>query len=230
MPPADAWARTAAALPQSARRERERPFWLVLRDAWHWRKVADIGCGAGFHLALLADLGVAAFGIDLALGALASSPRGRVAAADLLAPPLRSGRFDGVLCLGNTLSLLPTRATQRQALGALAALLAPDGVLLLQGEDAATTVTRGPVARLRRLADGGVHVRVFVRRGRHVEMLAAVGRGDGETDLATTSLLPTGPRAVRGLARSCGLAPLPLPVPPPGAAPTWWVALAPARG
>lgn len=229
MPPAEGWARTAATLPQSARRDRERPFWQALRAAWGWERVADVGCGAGFHLDLLGELGVTAVGVDLAVDALAVATRGRSAAADLLAPALRPAAFDGVLCLGNTVSLLAARAVQRRGLSALAALLRPDGVLLVQGEDAAAIVAHGPVARLRSLPEGGVHLRVFARRGRRVEMLAAGAAREGETPLATTSLLPTGAAEVRRLGRACGLAAVDLPASPPGGPATWWVAMAATR-
>ncbi len=222
--PTDAWAAVAAALPGEARWQRELPFWQALAVRYAWRRVADAGCGAGLHVALLASLGVDVVGFDLALQALATAPRGRVAVGDLLAPPLGAGVFDAVLCLGNTVSLLPSRAAQRRALAALAALLRPGGLLLLQGEDVGALVARGPVLRTRSLSDGGVHVRLFEGRGRRVRMLAAVAPARGQVALAETWLVPTGAADLTRLAATSGLRSASWPVAPP-AGPGWWVAL-----
>jgi SAM-dependent methyltransferase len=217
----DRWARAAAALPTAERVARERPFWQTLIAAWGWRRVADAGCGAGFHLELLRGLGVEATGFDLAVAAL---PRaGGAVAGDLLAPPLRPGAFDAALCLGNTMSLLPDRAGQRRALAALAGLVRPGGVVVLQGEDAGALVREGPVIRTRQV-EGGVHVRIFERRGRRVRMLAGV-TGGNEATLAEAWLVPTGAADVRRLARPLGLRRVELPAPPPGGGSGWWAAL-----
>jgi len=215
----------AATLPQAERRARELPFWSALVERWAWRRVADAGCGAGFHLGLLRDLGVGAVGFDLAVAALRSAPRHSVCAGDVLAPPLRSGAFDAVLCLGNTVSLLPDRAAQRRALTVLAALLRPGGVLVLQGEDAARNVARGPVVRTRRIDAETVHVRLFERRGRHVRMLAGVAPAGGEAAVEETLLLPTTAESIRRSAGQLGLSPMDIPAPPPGSGAAWWTAL-----
>lgn len=218
----DRWAEAAAALPTAARAARERPFWQALIAAWGWRRVADAGCGAGFHLELLRGLGVSATGFDLALAAL---PRAAGAVAgDLLAPPLRPGTFDAALCLGNTISLLAGRSAQRRTLAELAALVRPGGAVVLQGEDAGALVREGPVLRTRQLEGGGVHVRVFERRGRRVRMLAGVANGN-LAKLAEAWLVPTGPDDVVRTARPLGLRAVDLPVLPPGVGTGWWVAL-----
>ena len=220
---ADRWAATAAALPTAERAGRERPFWQALIAAWGWRRVADAGCGAGFHLALLRGLGVEATGFDLAVAAL---PRGVAAVAgDLLAPPLRPGAFDAALGLGHTISLLPGRAGQRRALASLAALVRPGGVVLVQGEDAGAIVAAGPVARTRALADGRVHVRLFEKRGRRVRMLAGVVRPGEQAALEPGWLLPTQPADLERLAGRLGLEAVALPARAPGGGPTFWLAL-----
>jgi SAM-dependent methyltransferase len=220
-PGGDRWAEAAAALPTAERAARERPFWQALVGAWGWRRVADAGCGAGFHLELLRPLGVSATGFDLAVAAL---PRAAGAVAgDLLAPPLRPRIFDAALCLGNTLSLLADRSAQRRALTALASLLRPGGVVVLQGENAGALVRQGPVLRTRRV-EGSVHVRVFERRGRRVRMLAGVAAGN-DASLAETWLVPTGAGDVVRAARRLGLNRIDLPAQPPGVDAAWWVAL-----
>lgn len=219
---ADSWAEAAAALPTGERAARERPFWQALIGAWGWRRVADAGCGAGFHLELLRGLGVAATGFDLAVAAL---PRhGGAVAGDLLAPPLRPRAFDAALCLGNTLSLLADRSAQRRALAALAGLVRPGGVVVLQGEDAGALVRQGAVARTRQLESGGTHVRVFERRGWRVRMLAGVANGS-RASLAEAWLVPTAADDVVRAARSLGLRRVGLPAQPPGSDVGWWVAL-----
>lgn len=225
MTASDRWARTAAALPTGARAERERRFWDALSQAWRWRRVVDAGCGSGFHLGLLGELGVEAVGFDLALAVLPRGAAGRTFAADLRYPALRAGAFDAALCLGNTLSLLASRSAQLEALGALAALVREGGVVLVQGEDVGALVAGGPVVRTRRLGDGTTHVRVFDRVGRRVAMYAGVVADDAAASLDRTWLLPTSAPALRRLARAVGLAPAVLPVAPPGGGPTWWSAL-----
>ncbi len=222
-PEKNAWARAAAALPEAARRRREQPFWRSVVRAWGWKRVVDAGCGAGFHLRLLADLGVESCGFDLVPAVL---PRGvAVVAADLLYPPLAAGVFDAALCLGNTFSLLPSRALQMQALRALALLVRPGGTVLVQGEATGALARDGPSVRVRWLAGRAVHVRVFERAGRRVRMLAGVVAPAAEARLAETLLLPTLPGVVTRLARRARLHAIPLPAPPPASSVGWWLAL-----
>jgi SAM-dependent methyltransferase len=215
------WAAVAAALPQAARAERERPFWRTLAASWGWRRVLDAGCGSGFHLGLLRELEVQGVGFDVALGAVAGRSLSGVAVGDLLHPPLRESVFDAALCLGNTFSLLPGRSAQREALAALAGLVRPGGIGLLQGEDAGALVTGGPLVRTRPVDGAGVHVRVFERVGRRVRMLAAVVRDGAEARLEEAWLLPTSPRSLARVAHGLPLAAAALPaVAPAGAG--WW--------
>jgi SAM-dependent methyltransferase len=221
----DRWAGSAASLPTDERSRREAPFWRQLAAELGWRTVVDAGCGAGFHVRLLRGLGIHVAGCDLSLSALLAGERRGVAVSDLLAPALRPGCADAAICLGNTLSLLPSRDAQRRALAALATLLRPGGTLLLQGEDAAAVVAAGPLLRTRALADGSVHVRAFERRGPRVRMLAGAAVPGAEAPLHGVWLVPTDPASLARLARPLGLCPAPLPVAPPGAAVTWWVLL-----
>lgn len=221
----DGFAGVVAALPEEQRRHREREFWGQLVAAHGWRLVADAGCGAGFHRRLLASSGVRTVGFDLALAPLIAGRGEPLAVADVLAPALRPRSFDAVLFVGNTLSLLGDRAAQRGALAALAALLRPGGMLLVQAEDAGSIVRDGAVVRTRTLDDGRVHVRAFERRGGRVRMLAGVVRPGEEAALEGVWLLPTTAARAATLARPLGLAPVPLPLPPGGAAASWWLGL-----
>ncbi|NWG00205.1 MAG: class I SAM-dependent methyltransferase [Thermoanaerobaculaceae bacterium] len=219
----EAWAAAAAALPQGARRERELPFWRGLVERLGWRRVVDAGCGAGFHLSLLASLGVEVVGYDCSLTALLAGQRGVTAVGDILAPPVRVAGADAVLCLGNTISLLPSRAAQRRAVGALAAVLRPGGQLVVQGEDAGL-VAGVPLARTRPLEGGRTHLRVFERRGQRVQMLAGVVPSAGEASLTTTWLLPTSATAVARMAKAWGLSRSEVPVAVPEGS-GWWLLL-----
>jgi SAM-dependent methyltransferase len=145
-----------------------------------------------------------------------------VVGGDLLHPPFVDGTFDAVLCLGNTFSLLASRALQREGLAALAGLVRPGGIVLLQGEDAGALARETQVVRTRRLDNGAVHVRVFERVGRRVRMLAGVARDGVDAPLAATWLLPTSARVVTRTARSLGLAPVALPAQPPVTGTAWW--------
>src|SRR5512136_2401103 len=84
----ESWAIAAAALPTDARSQREVPFWRALVERFGWRRVADAGCGGGFHVALLRGLGVEAVGFDRALSPLAGVSTAVLAVGDLLVPPL----------------------------------------------------------------------------------------------------------------------------------------------
>jgi SAM-dependent methyltransferase len=220
----DSWAVVAAALPQQARAEHERPFWQALARSFGWRKVVDAGCGGGFHLRLLRELAVDAVGFDAALEALAGRSVAEVVCADILRAPFADGTFDATLCLGNTISLLPSRSLQRDGLSALMRLVRPGGLVLLQGEDTGALVVGGPVVRARSLNEAAVHVRVFERVGRRVRMLAGVVAGATDAPLQATWLLPTSAETVARLARSLGLVVVPLPVPPPTSSAGWWAA------
>ncbi len=218
-----AWPAVAAALPTALRAERERPFWRAIAASLAWRWVVDAGCGSGFHLALLRELGVSAVGFDRALDVLANAGVGATAAGDLCSPPMRRGAFDAAICLGNTVSLLPDRPAQRRALAALAGLVRTGGTVLVQGEDAAALAAGGPLLRVRRTESGDVHVRVFERVGRRVRMLAGVVREGAETHVGAAWLLPTSPATLARAVRGLPLAPARLPAEAPAGA-GWWAA------
>jgi SAM-dependent methyltransferase len=220
----DSWAALAAVLPQAARAERERPFWQALVKDSGWHRVVDAGCGAGFHLRLLRELGVDGVGFDAALTALVGRLVGKVVGGDLLRPPLRDRAFDASLCLGNTFSLLPSRTLQREGLAALARLTRPGGMILLQGENAGELTAAGPVVRTRRLEGDGVHLRVFERVGRRVRMLAGIAREGHDAGLEEAWLLPTSPTTLGRTAHALGLVRTALPAPPPTSGAGWWAA------
>ena len=227
--PAQRWA-TLLALPEGDRERREKPFWQSLVETLRWRHVLDAGCGGGFHLRLLRDLGVVAVGLDAALAPLALRRQPQALVGDILAPPLAGSRLDAVICLGNTISLMPTRKAQAEVLVSLAGLLRPGGMVLLQGEDVVSTVRTTPLARLRSVGEGCAHLRVFRWHGKRVQMLVGLVPASGEGELDVATLLPTNAAVLCREAKRAGLDAVALPTRPPGGPMTWWVALqAPAR-
>lgn len=99
--------------------------------------VLEAGIGTGRYALPLAAQGIAVHGIDASpamLAALRRKPGGDAIALTLgdFALAHLAGPFQLVLCLANTLALLPDAATQRRALARFAAGLQPGGRLLLE--------------------------------------------------------------------------------------------------
>lgn len=61
-------------------------------------RVADIGCGPGYHTRLLRERGFRATGFDLSLAMLASQGVPGIAQADMRALPIATGSLDAVWC------------------------------------------------------------------------------------------------------------------------------------
>jgi SAM-dependent methyltransferase len=99
-------------------------------------RVLDVGCGKGRDVVALLDMGFDAWGVEpndaMRARALARDPRlaGRIAAAGLpgLGQPI-GGAFDAVVCCAVLMHVAPDGLPA--ALAALAAVLGPDGRLLL---------------------------------------------------------------------------------------------------
>lgn len=120
---------------------RERPFFRLLVERYGIQRALDAGCGTGFHSFLLAQLGVEVSAVDVSaamLEQLSAHSRELQLPVRTLQASLGSlaGRFDStfdaVFCLGNTLAHLVTDDELRAALADFAAVLDPDGVLILQ--------------------------------------------------------------------------------------------------
>jgi SAM-dependent methyltransferase len=91
-------------------------------------RVADLGCGPGRDLQLLATAGLDVVGIDLSDGMLAlARTRGRVARGDLRRPPLRQGSLGGIWSSAALLHV--PRDEVLSTLSAWHSLLAPGGLL-----------------------------------------------------------------------------------------------------
>jgi SAM-dependent methyltransferase len=97
------------------------------------RRALDVACGTGKSLEALLDLGYDAIGCDASAGMAAVARRklaGRAAVhvADMRALPVY-GSFDLVTCLDDALNHLPSASDVEAALRAMAANLAPAGLL-----------------------------------------------------------------------------------------------------
>ena len=146
--------------------------------------VVDAACGGGRHLAALRAAGIAAVGFDLSGDLLATARarpacRGRLARGDLRAPPFASG-CAAVLCLFTAFGYFDDDGNAA-CLAALAGMLAPGGVLVLDLPEPAA-LRAGLVPTSERTTAGGW--RVHERRalvGSRVEKDVEARPPGGET-------------------------------------------------
>jgi SAM-dependent methyltransferase len=144
----------------------------------------DVGCGAGRHLARLRAAGLQAVGFDYSSDLLHAARQrcgiaGRLARADMRRPPVAVGSCDTVVLLFTVFGYFDETGN-RDCLRALASLLKPGGLLLLDLPDAVGVRRDLVPASSRRLADGSqVEERRSWQDGRVVKdvcMTAADGR------------------------------------------------------
>ena len=105
--------------------------------------ILEAGCGTGRLLPPLMGAGRRVTGLDVSRGMLRRAqarlsrpPGARLVQGDLRRPPLR-GSYALILLALDAFRLLPTPEAQGEALGALSALLAPGGGLLIDVENPA---------------------------------------------------------------------------------------------
>ncbi|GGZ12709.1 class I SAM-dependent methyltransferase [Streptomyces poonensis] len=127
--------------------------WGVIPDQSHSGALAvDLGCGPGHTSLALADLGFdQVLAVDLSQSLLdelsahaADVPAVRPVEADLrtaLPDLVRPGSADAVVCLGDTLTHLPTRGDVAALLKDIATALAPDGTAVLSYRDLTVPLT-----------------------------------------------------------------------------------------
>jgi len=122
----------------------ELPFIEREMQAVGARRVLDAACGTGMHALALARRGYTVVGADLSEGmverardnALDAGVDVRFEAAGFGELSARVGTgFDALLCLGNSLPHLLTRAELAGALADFAACLRPGGLLLVQNRN-----------------------------------------------------------------------------------------------
>jgi glycine/sarcosine N-methyltransferase len=121
----------------------ELPFLEALFKEHGVQRVLDAACGTGYHAIALVQRGYEVVGADLS-AAMIEQARQNAAAegADLyftvagLGELATLGRtFDAVLCLGNSLPHLLSAQAVGKALADFAAVLRPDGLLVIQNRN-----------------------------------------------------------------------------------------------
>jgi glycine/sarcosine N-methyltransferase len=102
------------------------------------KRVLDAGCGSGRHMELLSEAGFTMTGLEPDPG-MAELARRRLGGRALVvvagleaADQVLEGPFNAALCLGNTLAHLVSPGDLAKGLAAMAALLAPGGLLITQ--------------------------------------------------------------------------------------------------
>lgn len=141
----------------------------TLLDALHLppgARVADVACGRGSTVVLLAERGHRAVGIDVDPTAVRRAAHGgaRVARADALALPIAAGALDAVVCE----CALSTTADPAAAIGEMARILRGGGRLGITD----VTVEVGLDPHVRRAVAGLTTARP---RAEWVDLLAAAG-------------------------------------------------------
>ena len=120
---------------------------LELAEVAAGASVLDVGCGNGRYLDAMAAAGVEAVGCDLSTGMLRSAAAHRVVAADAMALPFPSGRFDVVLAPHMLYHVPDRRAAARE----FRRVLAPGGRCVVVANGA------GHLASLRAAVEAAVN-------------------------------------------------------------------------
>ncbi|HKO93621.1 MAG TPA: class I SAM-dependent methyltransferase [Polyangiaceae bacterium] len=122
---------------RAARLELER---LGVAHSTRPKRALDLGAGLGVHAVALAELGYQVTAIDSSPELLSELRQARPDVSTLLgdltgAPRLTNGPYDVIVCMGDTLTHLESRAAVRAAIVGARQLLAPGGQLLLSWRD-----------------------------------------------------------------------------------------------
>lgn len=121
------------------RLEREGPFFRRLFDQADVQSVLDLACGTGHHAALFATWGLNVTGTDAdpQMVAHAAAQHGETQRLRWQAlrmedlNTLRQDTYSAITCLGNSLEMLPDRASVRSVCKHMVRLLAPRGIGML---------------------------------------------------------------------------------------------------
>ena len=125
----------------NARLEREIPFLLENLEESGGNHVLDMACGTGRHSVELAARGKRVIGFDRSqamIGVAKSLAQERDVTVDFHVADMLDfsssvvGPFDEVLCLGNSLALLPSIADIKQVVTSVHSVLQPGGTFIAQ--------------------------------------------------------------------------------------------------
>ena len=145
-----------------ARLEREGPLLREMLERAPGNRVADLACGTGPHALYLAERGARVTASDLSEEMVAYArahrphPRITYTRADMRA--VTGGPWDLVLCLGNSLSLLPDFEAVADLLARIRTHLPPGGLFLLQVLNYEAASAQEPRHRVVRRRHGGADV------------------------------------------------------------------------
>ena len=116
----------------------EEPLFRRLFAEVGAKRVLDAACGVGRHAALFHQWGLTVEGADVSPEMIARAraqhgePRGLSWVVRPFEQTTPDAGFDAVVCIGNSLALVPDLAAAEAAVGRLYAALRPGGVLVLQ--------------------------------------------------------------------------------------------------
>ncbi|MHA2071669.1 MAG: class I SAM-dependent methyltransferase [Candidatus Thorarchaeota archaeon] len=123
-----------------SRLKRELPFLQSMSES-STKRVLDMACGSGRHVVALASLGFDVVGFDTSEGMItAARNHAKIAEvevefhiADMQSfPSIVDGSFDVVLCLGNSLALLPSLEVLQNVIEIVHDVLRPSGSFFFQ--------------------------------------------------------------------------------------------------
>ncbi len=123
-----------------ARLRREGAFFQNLFDERGARSVLDVACGSGRHAIEFAGWGLRAAGCDISVEMLRLARRNASEAgvdvdffeAGLTDVAEKAGKFDAIVCIGNSLPHLQTQRELDRAMRSIKRALAPGGVFVSQ--------------------------------------------------------------------------------------------------
>jgi len=147
-------------------------------------RVLDLACGAGRHLRVLQDRGLAAMGLDLSLPLLQEArrevPEATLLRGDMRSLPFRSASFGLVASFFTSFGYFDDETQDRRVLAEIGRVLTPDGAVFLDflnADQVRRTLTPRDEARV-----GGrrvVQERVLREEGRLVEKTIRIDDEDG---------------------------------------------------
>lgn len=201
----------------SKRIEREAPLLEACLHAAPGCRVADIACGTGLHAHFLAESGAEVTALDASPAMIAyaqthrSHPSLTYGVADMRF--LCGGPWDLILCLGNSLSLLPSPGDLASTFQGVAAALAPGGIFLAQILNYTAAPTHEPRHRVERHRVGGetiTAVKSLVPDGGHtlLSIVFHIAHDGGMRAITDTAVLRHWASGdLSGAAQSAGLTP-----------------------